>query len=157
MPIDYTDPHHASNTPKRPFWRSLGRGARLTCPKCGTGKLFSGFTTVNDTCPHCGAALHHQRADDFPPYIVIFIVGHIVVPLMLIVERGWTPELWVHAALWVPLTIVASILLLPPVKGAIVGWQWAAYMHGFDPDGDPFETPLAHPSHELNTPGRGQS
>jgi hypothetical protein len=23
---------------------------------------------------------------------------------------------------------------LQPIKGAIVGWQWAAYMHGFDPD-----------------------
>jgi uncharacterized protein (DUF983 family) len=40
----------------------------------------------------------------------------------------------VHAALWGPLTVGLSLALLQPIKGAIVAWQWAQYMHGFDPD-----------------------
>ena len=52
---------------------------------------------VTDTCPHCGEALHHQRADDAPPYFTIFIVGHIMIPLVLIVERVWQPSYLVHA------------------------------------------------------------
>jgi hypothetical protein len=31
------------------------------------------------------------------------------------------------------LTIGLAVGLLQPIKGAIVGWQWANYMHGFDP------------------------
>ncbi len=77
--------------------------------------------------------MHHQRADDAPAYFVILIVGHIVVPLALVVEVAYAPPYWLHAVLWLPLTLGLAIGLLQPVKGAIVGWQWANYMHGFDP------------------------
>ena len=56
-----------------------------------------------------------------------------MVPTALIVETELSPPLWVHAAIWGPLTIGMALALLPRVKGAIVGWQWANYMHGFDP------------------------
>jgi uncharacterized protein (DUF983 family) len=39
----------------------------------------------------------------------------------------------VHMAIWLPLTLIASLWLLPRVKGALVGLQWALYMHGFEP------------------------
>jgi hypothetical protein len=83
--------------------------------------------------PECGEALYHQRADDAPPYVVIFIVGHIIIGLLLGVEKAYQPELWVHMVLWLPLTAIMSLALLPPVKGALVGLQWAIKMHGFDP------------------------
>ena len=86
---------------------------------------------VADTCPHCAEALHHQRADDAPPYFTIFIVGHIMVPLVLIVERVWHPSYLVHAALWLPLTLGLTLALMPIVKGIVVGLQWALGMHGF--------------------------
>jgi uncharacterized protein (DUF983 family) len=57
-----------------------------------------------------------------------------VVPAALLVETAFAPPYWVHALLWVPLTLGLALGLLQPVKGAIVGWQWANYMHGFDPD-----------------------
>ena len=116
-------------------------GLRCRCPSCGTGHLFRAFLKVADHCDHCGEALHHHRADDAPAYFVIVIVGHIVVPLTLAVETSFMPPYWVHAALWLPLTLGLAIGLLPPVKGAIVAWQWAQRMHGFDPradaDGEP--------------------
>lgn len=75
--------------------------------------------------------MHHQRADDAPPYFTIFIVGHIVIPLLLLVERVWRPELWVHFSIWLPLTLLLTLWLLPRTKGATVGMQWAFRMHGF--------------------------
>ena len=71
--------------------------------------MFRAFLKVADHCPACGEALHHQRADDAPAYFVILIVGHIVVPIVLAVEIAFAPSYWVHAALWLPLTIGLSL------------------------------------------------
>ena len=64
--------------------------------------MFRRYLKVADNCPHCGEALHHQRADDAPPYFTIVIVGHVVVSLVLAVEMAYRPPLWLHAALWLP-------------------------------------------------------
>jgi len=123
--------------PERPLWQALRRGFFGRCPRCGRGRMFRAFLKVADRCPACGEALHHHRADDAPAYFVILIVGHVVVPLALAVEVMYAPPYWLHAVLWLPLTIGLAIGLLQPVKGAIVGWQWAYYMHGFDPQMGP--------------------
>lgn len=115
-----------------PLSTALRRGLFGRCPACGEGRLFGRFLKVNDTCPHCGEALHHQRADDFPAYIVIVIVGHIVVPAVLFVETTFAPAYWIHLALWLPLTFALAIGLLQPVKGAVVGLQWHMGMDGFE-------------------------
>jgi uncharacterized protein (DUF983 family) len=120
-----------SNQP-RDFATAMRRGFLCRCPNCGKGKLFRAFLKVADECAVCGEDLHHHRADDAPAYFVILIVGHIVVPLALWVETDFAPSYWIHLALWLPLTLGLSIGLLQPIKGAIVGWQWAHEMHGFD-------------------------
>jgi uncharacterized protein (DUF983 family) len=107
------------------------RGARQRCPACGEGALFKSYLKVADTCPACGEELHHQRADDLPAYFTMFIVGHIVVGLVMMVESAYAPELWVHALIWPPLLLVLSLVLLPRIKGAAIGLQWAQRMHGF--------------------------
>ncbi len=118
-------------TPKRdvvlPPWPvptlgvALLRGLTCKCPACGKTHLFRGYLRVVDACTECGAPLGSARADDAPPYFTIFVVGHIVVPLMFLVERAYQPPLWVHAALWLPLTTILSLALLRPIKGATVG------------------------------------
>lgn len=120
--------------PARNLFQALIRGARQLCPACGTGSLFHRYLKIADACPRCGEELHHQRADDAPPYFTIFIAGHLLIPLLLAFERALTPPLWLHAVIWIPATIALCMALLPRVKGAIVGLQWALYMHGFDPD-----------------------
>jgi uncharacterized protein (DUF983 family) len=107
------------------------RGLQGRCPNCGQGRMFSGFLKVADTCAVCGEELFHQRADDFPAYIVIVLVGHIIVPLALLLETEYSPPLWLQAALWGPATIGLALALIQPVKGAIVAIQWYGQMHGF--------------------------
>ena len=109
------------------------RGLLGRCPKCGEGRLFRAFLKVNDNCPACGEELHHHRADDFPAYLVIVIVGHIVVALTLGVEAAYSPPLWLHALIWLPLTAALALALIQPIKGAVVAFQWRHGMEGFGP------------------------
>ena len=125
-----------SDRPRRDVWRALMRGFGLRCPRCGRGALFKSYLKVSDTCPGCGEELHHHRADDAPPYFTILIVGHVVVGGVLFLERAVAPPGWVQAALWLPLTLILTLLLLWRVKGALSGLQWALYMHGFEAAAD---------------------
>jgi uncharacterized protein (DUF983 family) len=111
--------------------QAVFRGVRGKCPNCGRGRLFSGFLKVVDRCEVCGEELFHQRADDFPPYIVIVLVGHTVIPLALTVEMEYAPPMWLQVAIWMPATIGLALCLIQPVKGAIVAVQWYGQMHGF--------------------------
>lgn len=131
--------------PARKVLPAMMRGALGRCPNCGTGKLFQGYLTTREACSHCGEAFHHHRADDAPPYFTITVVGHIVLPGLLAVEMLYRPALWVHMAVWLPLTLALSLGLLRPIKGALIGLQWALYMHGFDPQSSGDE-PLPDPA-----------
>jgi uncharacterized protein (DUF983 family) len=108
------------------------RGFFGRCPACGEGKMFRKFLKVNDSCPQCGEELHHHRADDFPAYLVIVIVGHILVPIILAVETEFAPAYWIHALLWGPAVLGMTLGLIQPVKGAVVAMQWFLGMHGFE-------------------------
>ena len=111
---------------------AMKRGFFGRCPNCGQGRMFRAFLKVADNCPACGEQLHHHRADDFPAYVVIVIVGHILVPLVLLVETHLAPPFWVGMTLWPAAVVMLTLALIQPVKGAIVGLQWAMGMHGFD-------------------------
>lgn len=106
-------------------------GFRMRCPNCGRGRLFGRFLKVVDRCASCGESLVHHRADDFPPYVVMMIVGHTVVPAVLAVELAYAPAIWLQFLIWLPVTLIAALVLLQPTKGAIVGMQWKLGMHGF--------------------------
>jgi uncharacterized protein (DUF983 family) len=118
------------------------RGLRKSCPACGKGYLFTSYLGVRAECSNCGEDLHHQRADDAPPYFTMMIVGHTVVPLLLLVEKIWRPDLWIHFVIWLPLTLIMTLSLLPRVKGATVGLQWALRMHGFAATPESGEKPV---------------
>jgi uncharacterized protein (DUF983 family) len=131
---------HHSGRVARPLWTAMKRGLLGRCPHCGEGKLFYAFTKTVDTCSVCGEEIHHHRADDLPAYLVIVIVGHIVVGSFMAVEATTTLSNLQHALIWVPLTIILALVLLQPVKGAVIGLQWALYMHGFGDEKDEFES-----------------
>ncbi|HEY9055635.1 MAG TPA: DUF983 domain-containing protein [Aurantimonas sp.] len=120
----------------RPVGPALLKGLRCRCPNCGEGKLFAGYLKSVDACSVCDQEIHHHRADDLPPYLTVFIVGHIVVGLFVFVERASTLSLWTHLVIWVPITLLLSVALLQPLKGATIALQWALRLGGFGGDTD---------------------
>ncbi len=110
----------------------MWRGLQRRCPSCGEGKAFRGYLKLTDECSVCHTPLGHIRADDFPPYLTIFIVGHIVIPLVLLVEQtqGWSMTL--QLIIWPLVTLVLSLISLPLIKGAVVGLMWALRLRGGD-------------------------
>jgi uncharacterized protein (DUF983 family) len=124
-------PMQAEAAAPRELKTAMLRGARAKCPNCGNGNLFRGFLQVADRCETCGQELFHHRADDAPAYLTILIVGHLMMPFVLGVEEVFEPALWVHLVLWGTVLPIACLALLRPIKGAIVGMQWATMMHGF--------------------------
>lgn len=116
----------------RPLGRAMGRGFRCRCPACGEGKLYGAFLKVVDRCAACGTDLTPQRADDAPAYMTIFIVGHVIVSGVMATEFiGPDLPFWIPALVWSTAAVGLSLALLPRVKGALVGLQWANRMHGF--------------------------
>ncbi|HEY7749750.1 MAG TPA: DUF983 domain-containing protein [Aestuariivirgaceae bacterium] len=115
----------------RSVWQAVRHGTLGKCPRCGKGRLFRKFLKTIDRCAICHEELFHHRADDAPPYFTILIVGHLVIPWVLVIEVMFRPPLWIQLAVWIPVVLLLSLLLLPVVKGAIVGMQWATRMHGF--------------------------
>ena len=115
----------------RPVGRSVRRGLLNTCPACGSGRLFGRFLKTVHACEACGERLDHHRADDFPPYIVVTIMGHVVIAGFMMTEMALPLSNLGHIAIWAPITVIGSLALMQPVKGAVVGLQWALRMHGF--------------------------
>jgi uncharacterized protein (DUF983 family) len=120
----------------RPLGRSMLRGFACRCPNCGKGSLFGRYLKPVAQCEVCGEDYTAQRADDAPPYFTMVIVGHLLVPLMLAVQFTTNFSTLTYMAMWIPATGLATVGLLQPVKGAIVAFQWAMRMHGFDPNAD---------------------
>ena len=129
---------HASDTPpdsREAYTRlipAMARGFANRCPHCGEGHIFGRFLKVMPECERCGLEMHGHRADDLPPYATIFLVGHVVGYLILEFEMGYDLPLWFSVTVWPLLTLALVFALLQPVKGAVVGLQYAFAMHGFD-------------------------
>ncbi|RYG94539.1 MAG: DUF983 domain-containing protein [Alphaproteobacteria bacterium] len=111
--------------------KSMKRGLFGRCPHCGEGKLFRAFLKPVDHCSVCNEDYTHQRADDLPAYLSIVVVGHIVVGGFMMTDMVWTLSNWTHLAIWTPLTVLLAMTTIQPIKGAVIGLQWAARMHGF--------------------------
>ncbi|MBY6057312.1 DUF983 domain-containing protein [Leisingera daeponensis] len=110
---------------------ALLKGLRLRCPNCGEGKLLHSYLKVNDGCSACGQELHHQRADDGPAYLTILVVGHILGFALHIIYTQMRPDPWMLAIIMSVITVGASLIMLPRMKGLVVAYQWAKRMHGF--------------------------
>lgn len=115
---------------KQSWSTTLLRGIRHRCPSCGHGAIFGGYVRVNKQCDGCGLDFAAYRSDDAPAYFTIAIVGHFIVPAMLILEQTSHPATWVHMVTWLPLTLALTLAVLPRVKGALLGVQWMLRVKG---------------------------
>lgn len=116
-------PDRTTNLPPWPVpsvGTALGRGLLGRCPACGKTHLFAGFLRVVRECSNCLAPLGSARADDAPPYFVILISGHIIIPSMLMTQKLADPSTLTLTLVFVPLTLVLALGLLRPVKGGVL-------------------------------------
>ena len=125
-----TGTEHPGST-NRKAWPAMRRGWRRRCPKGGQGPMLKGYLKVRDTCPVCDLELHHHRADDGPAYLTILFVGHLMAPLLHVVFVTWRPDPLTLFTIFAVGCVALSLYLLPRLKGAIVGYQWARGMGGF--------------------------
>jgi uncharacterized protein (DUF983 family) len=103
---------------------AVSTGLRGRCPRCGRGHLFKGFLSLKPCCEVCGLDYAFADSGDGPAFFVMSLVGFIVVALAMWVEFAYEPPLWVHMALWAPLTIVLSLALVRPFKGVLIALQF---------------------------------
>lgn len=106
--------------PVPPLLTALGRGIAGRCPACGKTHVFAGFLRIVRECLACHAPLGTARADDAPPYFVILITGHIVIPAMVLTQKLGNPTSLQMTAIFVPLTLALAVGLLRPVKGGVL-------------------------------------
>lgn len=100
------------------------RAMRGRCPRCGRGRLFSGYLEITKQCPACGLGFQGHDVGDGPVVPATFLLGGLVVGLALALEMWLSPPLWVHALLWAPAVVGGTLLVLRPLKGLAVGMQY---------------------------------
>lgn len=111
-------------TPSPILTGPIVKGLACRCPRCGRGRLFRGLLALNDTCSECGFDLKAADSGDGPAVFIIMILGAIVAPLVLWVEFGLEPPVWVHILLWPPVVFGGAIGLLRPMKGVLIALQF---------------------------------
>ena len=99
-------------------------GAAGRCPNCGEGHLFEGFLKVSPACDACGFDLAAADSGDGPAVFVILFAGFVVVGAALVTEIRYAPPLWVHAALWLPLILLTTLVPLRAMKGVLIALQY---------------------------------
>ncbi|KAA8607413.1 hypothetical protein AL036_11015 [Salipiger aestuarii] len=129
-PVAPASPPTSPEAP-RDTWPAVWKGFRMRCPNCGNGPLLRGYLKVRDHCPVCREPYHHHRADDGPAYLTILVVGHVMAPALHIGFVVWRPDPLILLTVLSIGAIAMSLYLLPRLKGAVVGFQWARRMHGF--------------------------
>ena len=111
----------AQHAPQQP----VPTGLKGRCPRCGQGRLFSGFLTLAPSCSACGLDYGFADSADGPALFIMTAVGFIVAGAALIVEIAHSPPIWVHVVLWGPLVLILCLGLLRPLKGMLVALQFA--------------------------------
>jgi uncharacterized protein (DUF983 family) len=120
-----------ASTLSRSAFEAVKRGALGRCPRCGTSKLFPKFFKPIAQCDACGQDWTPQQADDFPAYVAIFVIGHLLAPLIIALVKDAGLSVGALMAIILPLAVIMMIALIQPSKGAIIAIQWWFSMHGF--------------------------
>ena len=102
----------------------IAAGLACRCPRCGKGKLFQGFLALRPSCEACGLDYAFADAGDGPAVFVILIIGFVVVGFALWLEVAYSPPLWLHFILWVPLALVLCLTALRLIKGVLITLQY---------------------------------
>ena len=115
----------------RSFPAAILRGFLGKCPRCGEGRLFRAWLKPKDHCPCCALDLREQRSDDFPAYVAIFITGHVLAPILIMLVLDFALSILALTIIVFAMAIALLMALIQPSKGAVIALQWWNGMHGF--------------------------
>jgi uncharacterized protein (DUF983 family) len=99
-------------------------GIKGRCPRCGDGRLFTGYLKIADRCDVCGMSFHGHDTGDGPVVPILLVIGAIIVGAALWLELVHEPPVWVHLLIWIPLGTVLTLGIMVPLKGMAVGLQY---------------------------------
>jgi uncharacterized protein (DUF983 family) len=104
--------------------RPIATGLRGRCPRCGEGRLFDGFLKLPSRCAACGLDFGFADSADGPAVFAILIVGFIVAGAALLTEVAYSPPIWLHFVLWMPLVLILCLGTMRPLKGLLIALQY---------------------------------
>ncbi len=107
-----------------PLLSPLSTGMAGKCPRCGRGKLFSGYLTVASSCSSCSLDFSFADAGDGAAWFVMLFACVAGVGSILGIEVAYSPPWWVHMLIAIPVLIVLPMILLRPMKGVLLAQQW---------------------------------
>ena len=110
----------------------LWRGIQKRCPKCGIGAVLTGYLKPASSCSHCGEDFSHISADDGPAWLTLLIVGHAIVPLILVFGRDNAIPAWFSITSLTLITLFGVYFVLPRAKGAFIALIWVTGATGQD-------------------------
>ncbi len=101
-------------------------GLRCRCPRCGEGQLFRGGFTLDlrAECDRCSLSYGFIDTGDGPAVFVIMLLGFAMLGGALLLEFSLHPPIWVHALIWVPVTLALAFGMLRPLKALLVALQF---------------------------------
>lgn len=105
--------------------QALKRGLLCRCPACGEGRLFGRFLKPVARCAECGHDWTVKRADDFPAYLVVLILGHLLIPVVVEANLHYDMPMLAQMIAWPLLATVLALAMLQPMKGFVLALLWA--------------------------------
>lgn len=122
--------YRSSSHPARAIWRGfLGR-----CPRCGMGQLFGTFLKLKRSCAICYETLHcyePAHSSELAPVLLLQSVACIPVAAAILYFSSYSASVdWLNLATCVVVVFGLAIAVLQPMKGAVVGLQWAQCSRG---------------------------
>ncbi|MCD2325137.1 DUF983 domain-containing protein [Sphingomonas sp. IC-56] len=118
------DPSDLSGGGSDPLPPPIASGLQGVCPRCGAQTLFRSYLAYADTCSNCGLDFRDFNVGDGPVVFLTLGIGTIVTILALIVELKYEPSFLLHALLWLPLTLVLTVLTLRVAKGWLIALEF---------------------------------
>jgi uncharacterized protein (DUF983 family) len=103
---------------------AISTGLAGRCPRCGDGRMFTGFLNLAPACDACGLDYGFADSGDGPAVFVTLIAGFLVLGVALAVDIAYEPPLWVYVVIFMPATILVCIGLLRPLKGLLIASQY---------------------------------
>lgn len=99
-------------------FRALGRGLAKRCPRCGRGRMFSGYYGLRPTCPECGFPFQRAVEDHLGVIYITTAIQTAAFAAIVLVYEPARP--WLGRAVLAAAALGLMLLNLPNRKGLAV-------------------------------------